>query len=83
MHISYEGRALEDPWQEPDPGMYRWTVAPEDAPDQPTYLELAFERGDAVAVDGEALSPAALLARLNQLAGASAASIWSRTASWA
>ena len=70
LHISYEGRALEDPWQEPDPGMYRWTVAPEDAPDQPTYLELAFERGDAVAVDGEALSPAALLARLNQLAGA-------------
>jgi argininosuccinate synthase len=70
LHISYEGRALEDPWQEPDPAMYRWTVAPEEAPDQPTYLEIAFERGDPVALDGEALSPATLLARLNQLGGA-------------
>ena len=50
--------------------MYRWTVAPEDAPEQPTYLEIAFERGDPVALDGKPLSPAALLARLNQLAGA-------------
>ena len=66
LHISYEGRALEDPWQEPDPAMYRWTVAPEEAPEQPTYLEIAFERGDPVALDGKALSPAALLARLNR-----------------
>jgi argininosuccinate synthase len=70
LHVSYEGRALEDPWQEPDPAMYRWTVAPEEAPDQPTYVEIGFERGDPVALDGEPLSPAALLARLNELAGA-------------
>ncbi len=70
LHISYEGRALEDPWQEPDPAMFTWTVAPEDAPDQPIYVEIAFERGDPVAVDGEQLSPARLLARLNELGGA-------------
>ena len=70
LHVSYEGRALEDPWQEPDPGMYLRSVAPEEAPDQPTYVEIAFERGDPVAVDGETLSPAALLTRLNELAGA-------------
>ena len=57
LHISYEGRALEDPWQEPDPAMYRWTVAPEEAPEQPTYLEIAFERGDPVALDGKAAVP--------------------------
>lgn len=70
LHISYEGRALEDPWQEPDPAMFTWTVAPEDAPDQPIYVEIAFEQGDPVAVDGEQLSPARLLARLNELGGA-------------
>ncbi len=70
LHISYEGRALEDPWQEPDPAMYSWTVAPEEAPDQPTYLEIGFERGDPVEIDGERLSPAQLLTRLNLIAGA-------------
>ena len=70
LHISYEGRALEDPWVEPDPEMFTRSVAPEDAPDKPIYVEIDFERGDPVAVDGRALSPAALLIRLNELAGA-------------
>jgi argininosuccinate synthase len=70
LHISYEGRALEDPWQEPDEAMFLRTVAPEAAPDAPRYLEIDFEAGDPVAVEGEALSPAALLARLNEIAGA-------------
>ena len=70
LHISYEGRALEDPWQEPDPAMFTRSVAPEEAPDTPTYVELGFERGDPVAIDGQPLSPAGLLTRLNELAGA-------------
>ncbi len=69
LHISYEGRLLEDPWIEPDPGMYAWTVAPEEAPDEPTYVEIGFERGDPVEIDGERMSAAALLMRLNLLAG--------------
>jgi argininosuccinate synthase len=71
LHISYEGRALEDPWVEPDEDIYTRTVSPELAPDKPTYVEIGFERGDAVAVDGERLSPATLLRRLNDLGGAS------------
>jgi argininosuccinate synthase len=70
LHISYEGRALEDPWVEPDEEMFTRTVAPEKAPDQPTYVEIEFEHGDPVAVDGQRLSPAALLTRLNEIAGA-------------
>ncbi len=70
LHISYEGRALEDPWVEPDEAMFTRSVAPEAAPDRPTYVEIDFERGDPVAVDGERLSPADLLAKLNQLGGA-------------
>ena len=70
LHISAEGKALEDPWHEAGEYVYSRSVAPEDAPDKPTYVEIAFERGDAVAVDGEALSPAALLTRLNELGGA-------------
>ncbi len=70
LHVSYEGRALEDPWVEPDEQMFLRSVAPEAAPDKPIHVELAFERGDAVAVDGERLSPAALLTRLNALGGA-------------
>jgi argininosuccinate synthase len=70
LHISYEGRLLEDPWIEPDPEMYTWTVAPEAAPDRPTTIEIGFRRGDPVEIDGEKLSPAALLAKLNQIAGA-------------
>jgi argininosuccinate synthase len=70
LHISYEGKALEDPWAEPDEDMFTRTVAPESAPDEPVYVEIDFERGDPVAVDGEPLSPASLLARLNEMAGA-------------
>jgi argininosuccinate synthase len=70
LHVSYEGRALEDPWQEPDEAMYLRTVAPEAAPDQPRYIEIDFSAGDPIGVDGEALSPAALLARLNEIGGA-------------
>ncbi|MDR3515109.1 MAG: argininosuccinate synthase [Azospirillaceae bacterium] len=70
LHISYEGKALEDPWVEPFEDMFTRTVAPEKAPNEPTYVEVEFERGDAVAVDGIRLSPAALLTRLNELGGA-------------
>jgi len=69
LHISYEGNALEDPWVEPDEDMFRLTVSPEKAPDQPEYITIDFEKGDPVAVNGETLSPAALLTRLNELAG--------------
>ncbi len=69
LHISYEGGRLEDPWLEPEPGMWRWTADPAEAPDEPRYLELSFLGGDAVALNGEALSPAGLLARLNELGG--------------
>ena len=70
LHISYEGGRLEDPWLEPEPSMWRWTVAPAEAPDEPAYLEVSFERGDAVALDGRALSPGALMAELNSLGSA-------------
>ena len=70
LHISYEGGGLEDPWNAPDENMWRWTVAPESAPDEPQLLEIEFASGDAVALDGERLSPAGLLARLNELGGA-------------
>ena len=70
LHISYEGKALEDPWVAPDESMFTRSVSPQDAPDRPTTVEIEFEAGDAVAVDGEALSPAALLERLNELGGA-------------
>src|SRR5690606_16936514 len=69
LHISYEGRALEDPAREPEESMWRWTTSPESAPDTPEYLELEYEQGDIVALNGERLSPAAVLARLNQLGG--------------
>jgi argininosuccinate synthase len=67
LHSSSEGKALEDPWHEPEEFVYQRTIAPEAAPDKPTYVEIAFERGDPVAVDGKTLSPAALLTRLNEL----------------
>ncbi|MFO1351018.1 MAG: argininosuccinate synthase [Gammaproteobacteria bacterium] len=70
LHISYEGNALEDPWQEPEEEMWLWSVAPEHAPDQPTYVELEYRQGDIVAVDGKAMSPAQVIARLNELGGA-------------
>ena len=69
LHISYEGDVLENPAVEPEEPMWLWTVSPETAPDAPTYLELSYERGDIVAIDGERLSPATVLARLNQVAG--------------
>ena len=70
LHISYEGKALEDPWIEPDEDMYTRSVSPEKAPDKPTYVEIEFKGGDAIAVDGVKLSPAALLTKLNALGGA-------------
>ena len=70
LHISYEGYDLEDPWVEPGADMWRWTVPPEQAPDRPTYLVLTFEKGDVVAIDGQALSPAQILAELNRIGGA-------------
>jgi argininosuccinate synthase len=69
LHTSYEGGVLEDPWREPDPGMFQLTRDPTAAPDKPRYVEIDLERGDPVAVDGEALEPAPLLARLNGIAG--------------
>ncbi len=70
LHISYEGRVLEDPWIEPDEAMFTRSVAPEAAPNDPCYVEIEFVEGDPVAIDGEELSPAALLTRLNELGGA-------------
>src|SRR5262249_34023821 len=67
LHSSSEGKILEDPWVEADEMVYQRTIRPEDAPDQATYITLDFERGDAVAIDGERLSPATLLTRLNAL----------------
>ncbi len=69
LHISYEGGILEDPWAEPEDGMWRWSVSPEAAPDKPTYIELTYLKGDIVAIDGESLSPATVLEKLNRLAG--------------
>jgi len=69
LHISYEGYDLEDPWNEPAEDMWRWTVSPEKAPDEPTYIELTYEKGDIVAIDGVAMSPAQVLERLNKLGG--------------
>jgi len=69
LHISAEGKALEDPWHEPEEFIYSRTVAPEKAPDQPEYVEIEFATGDPIAVDGKKLSPAALLTRLNELGG--------------
>ena len=70
LHISYEGDNLEDPWSEPEDDMWRWTVSPEQAPDEPTYIELSFEKGDIVAIDGKAMSAAAVMEYLNKVAGA-------------
>jgi argininosuccinate synthase len=67
LHSSSEGKILEDPWEEPDEMVYQRTIAPEAAPDKATYVEIEFARGDAVAIDGKALSPATLLTQLNAL----------------
>jgi argininosuccinate synthase len=70
LHISFEGGILEDPWNEPDEEMFKLTVSPEKAPDRPTYIELDFEQGNPVAVDGQRLGPVDMMTRLNTLAGA-------------
>ena len=70
LHISYEGGGLEDPDWSPEEDMWRWSVSPQAAPDQAEEISIDFERGDAVAINGEAMSPYQLLARLNELGGA-------------
>ena len=69
LHISYEGMALENPASEPEEDMWLWTVSPEKAPDQAEYIELEYTKGDIVAINGQAMSPATVLATLNQLGG--------------
>ncbi len=69
LHISYEGGILEDPWAEPEDDMWLWSVSPENAPDQPTYLELSYIKGDITAIDGIPHSPAEVMEKLNQLGG--------------
>ncbi|KPH55711.1 argininosuccinate synthase [Helicobacter pullorum] len=70
LHISYEGQILEDPNVAPEEDMWRWSVSPKNAPDTPTIITIAFEKGDGVAINGENLSPAAFWAKLNELGGA-------------
>ncbi|HIG91544.1 MAG TPA: argininosuccinate synthase [Methylococcaceae bacterium] len=70
LHISYEGGILEDPWAEAEDDMWRWSVAPENAPDQPLYIDLTFNNGDVTSIDDVPYSPAEVLALLNKLAGA-------------
>jgi len=69
LHISYEGGILEDPYAEPEEDMWLWTVSPENAPDKPTYIELTYEKGDVVAIDGVAKTPAQVMEELNKIAG--------------
>ncbi len=69
LHISFEGGILEDPWNEPEEDMFLLSVSPEKAPDTPEYIEISFDRGIPVAVNGESLSPASLLEKLNELGG--------------
>jgi argininosuccinate synthase len=69
LHISYEGGILEDPWAEAEDDMWKWTVSPEEAPDQAQYVELEFAKGDIVAIDSEAMSPATVMAWLNKVGG--------------
>lgn len=69
LHISYEGRHLENPSAEAEESMWRWTVSPEQAPDEVEYLDIEFERGDIVSLNGSRLTPAQILTRLNQLGG--------------
>ena len=70
LHISYEGGPLEDPWTEPPSEMWRWSVNPEMAPNEATYLDLTYEGGDVVALNGVAMSPATVLSELNRIGGA-------------
>jgi argininosuccinate synthase len=70
LHISYEGGVLEDPWTECEESMWRWSVSPENAPDKATYIDLSYEGGDVVAIDGKRMSPATVLTYLNEIGGA-------------
>ena len=70
LHISYEGDILEDPWQEAEDNMWRWTVSPEQAPDKAEYVEITYEKGDIVAINGKTKTPAEVMEDLNSLAGA-------------
>ncbi|MBP0047733.1 argininosuccinate synthase [Marinobacterium sp. AK62] len=70
LHISYEGGILEDPWAEAEEDMWRWSVSPEEAPDEPTYLNLTYRKGDIVAIDGKEMTPATVLEYLNKVGGA-------------
>ena len=70
LHISYEGDLLEDPWTSAEEDMWRWSVSPEQAPDEATIIELGFEKGDAVSINGEKMSPATILETLNKIGGA-------------
>ncbi len=69
LHISYEGKVLENPWSEPEEDMWRWTVSPEKAPDAARYIELEFKKGDIVAIDGTPMAPAQVMETLNKIAG--------------
>ena len=69
LHISYEGDILEDPWTEPEESMWRWTVSPENAPNEATYVELTYEKGDIVAIDGKIMTPAEVMQYLNKVGG--------------
>ncbi|MDG1287583.1 MAG: argininosuccinate synthase [Rickettsiales bacterium] len=75
LHISYEGKSLEDPWVAPPKGMCQWVKSLQDAPDEPTEVFIDFEKGDPVAINGEALSPASLLSKLNDLGAANGVGI--------
>ena len=70
LHISYEGGNLEDPWSEAEDDMWRWTVSPEQAPDEATYMDIRYEKGDIAAIDGVAMSAATVIEHLNKVAGA-------------
>tara|TARA_B100000809_G_scaffold150318_1_gene147833 strand:+ start:9199 stop:10413 length:1215 start_codon:yes stop_codon:yes gene_type:complete len=70
LHISFEGGNLEDPWSEAEDDMWRWTVSPEQAPDEATYMTISYEKGDIVAIDGTSMSPATVIEHLNTVAGA-------------
>ena len=70
LHISYEGDILEDPWAEPEDDMWRWSVSPEVAPNEATYVELDYVAGDIVAINGEKMSPASVMEYLNKVGGA-------------
>ncbi|TBR44856.1 argininosuccinate synthase [Marinomonas agarivorans] len=70
LHISYEGDMLEDPWTEAENDMWRWSVSSEEAPDEPTYIEIGYEKGDPVSINGERMTPATILETLNKIGGA-------------